>query len=296
MGKAMAMDLHELRVFLAVWEQGGVTAAARQLHCVQSNVTARLQALESSLGTPLFYRRARGMVPTPAAEKLQGYARRMLHLAELAHQAVQPAAQPEGSLVLGSMETTAAIRLPPVLADFHLAHPGVEIRLHTGTSAELRREVLEYRLEGALVGGELDHPELAQEVLFAEEMVLVAPAGCTGLEDERIRALIGFRQGCSYQARLDAWMRELGRPPLRLMEFGSLEAILGCVAAGMGVSLMPRAVVEHRDYGRGLRQLPVPERLARVNTCFIRRQDMPPSAALQALLARLGGGHGAVRS
>jgi DNA-binding transcriptional LysR family regulator len=139
-------------------------------------------------------------------------------------------------------------------------------------------------LEGAFVGGAFDHPVIVQEEIFREEMVLVTKKGYSGLSDSRVRALIGFRQGCSYQSQLDDWLAELGRSPLKVMQFGSLEAILGCVMAGMGVTFMPKAVMDHERYGRALVIHPVPEHFAIIPTMFVRRRDMTPSANLQAFL------------
>ena len=282
------MDLNGLRIFLAVAEQGSVSRAAQALNYVQSNITARLRKLEEDLGSDLFYRKSRGMGLTPAGENLLGYARKMLLLAEEARNIV---ASPDillGKLAVGSMETTAAIRLPPFLAEFHGRYPEVEMTLRTGTTGELRQLVLDYKLEGAFVGGAFDHPDIVQEEIFREEMVLVTKKGYAGLSDPRVKALIGFRQGCSYQKQLDDWLAELGRPPLKVMQFGSLEAILGCVAAGMGVTFMPKAVMEHERYGKDLSILPVPEHFATIPTMFVRRKDMAPSANLRAFLGLMG--------
>lgn len=278
------MDLNELRIFLAVAEQGSVSRAAQTLNYVQSNITARLRKLEDDLGGDLFYRKSRGMGLTPAGENLLGYARKMLLLAEEARSVVAGPDHLHGKITIGSMETTAAVHLPTCLAAFHERYPDIEITLHTGTTGELRQMVLDYKLEGAFVGGAFDSADIVQEEIFREKMVLVTKKGYAGLSDPRVRALIGFRQGCSYQKQLGDWLAELGRPPLKIMQFGSLEAILGCVMAGMGVTLMPRAVMEHERYSRKLAVHPVPEHFATIPTMFIRRRDMPPSANLKAFI------------
>lgn len=282
------MELKALRFFLAVAETGSVSRAAEALNCVQSNVTARLRGLEDELGNELFYRKSRGMGLTPAGENLLGYARKLLHLAEEARSAVECTGEPQGSLTIGSMETTAAIRLPHFLVEYNRRYPQVEITLQTGTTGKLRQLVLDYQLEGAFIGGAFDHPDIVQQQVFREEMVLITRADYTGLDDPRIRALIGFHQGCSYQEQLDAWLAELGRPPLKVMQFGTLEAILGCVQAGMGVSLLPRAVMEHERYGRDLAVHSVPANFAEIPTMFVRRKDMTPSVNLQAFLREFG--------
>ena len=124
------MDLASLEIFRCVVEEGGITRAATRLHRVQSNVTTRIRQLEASLGVDLFLRDGKRMVLTPAGQTLFDYARRVLDLAEEARQAVLPA-RPQGRLRIASMESTAASRLPAVLAAYHQAWPDVELELVT---------------------------------------------------------------------------------------------------------------------------------------------------------------------
>ncbi|MGQ9364818.1 LysR substrate-binding domain-containing protein [Azospirillum sp. ST 5-10] len=287
------MDVPALRVVRAVAEDGSVSAAARTLNCVQSNVTARLKRLEAELGTPLFHRASRGMVPTEAGRVLADYAGRVLHLIEQARTAVADVAEHGGALRIGSMETTAAVRLPPVLARFHRAHPRVELTIVPGPSEQLLAEVLAFRLDGAFVGGAVDHPELLAEPAFVEELVLVGPPD--GAAAAR-RTLLAFRRGCAYRARAESALRETGAVPYRVMEFGALDAILGCVAAGMGVTVLPRAVVEREPWRGMVAARPLPGGLGRMPTSFVRRADAVGSRALAAFLAAARGGGGGAAS
>ena len=110
------MDLVDLGTFAAVARHGGVTRAAGALNTVQSNVTARLKALETELGARLFERHSRGVALTAAGRRLLPYAGRIQALVEEARQATAEDGIPRGPLRLGAMETTAALRLPPLLA------------------------------------------------------------------------------------------------------------------------------------------------------------------------------------
>jgi len=137
------MDSSDLLVFEAVARAGGVTKAAAELHTVQSNVTARIHQLERELGKPLFYRHSRGVTLTSAGEALLPYATRMGRLVVEATHALGETGTPRGPLRVGSLETTAARRLPPVLVAYSAAFPEVDATLRTGTSAELIADVLE---------------------------------------------------------------------------------------------------------------------------------------------------------
>ncbi|HZB92817.1 MAG TPA: LysR substrate-binding domain-containing protein, partial [Stellaceae bacterium] len=188
----------------------------------------------------------------------------------------------------GSLETTAALRLAPVLAAYVAAYPEVDLALTTGTSAELVAQVLEHRLEGAFVCGPAHHPELLAEPVFAEELVLVTAPSCRRLDDALARRdlkIVVLRAGCSYRQRLEEMLARRGVVGLRRLEFGTIEGLLGCAAAGLGVTLLPRALVEPARRARRVAVHTLPPEEARVETLFIRRRDAYVSSALAAFLA-----------
>ncbi len=278
------MDLAGLRVVKAVAETGSVSRAAESLNCVQSNVTARLKRLEEDLGVDLFRRLSRGMAPTPAGRVLADYADRVLRLVSQARDAVADAAGRGGRLSIGTMETTAAVRLPPILARFHADNPEVELTILPGPTEHMLGEVLAGRIDGAFVAGPVEHPELVSQPAFDEELVLVESVAGITAESGRT-TLLAFRRGCAYRARAETAMRESGRVPYRVLEFGSLEAILGCVGAGMGVTMLPRAVVEREPWRTMFITRPLPPDIARMPTRFVRRADAMETASLRAFLA-----------
>ena len=106
------MELIGLVTFSAVARTGGITRAADELNTVQSNVTQRIKALEAEIGTVLFERHSRGMTLTGAGRRLLPYAQRMAALSREAVLAARDDGEPKGPLTIGSMETTAAVRLP----------------------------------------------------------------------------------------------------------------------------------------------------------------------------------------
>jgi DNA-binding transcriptional LysR family regulator len=281
------MDAADLRVFEAVARLGGMNRAAAELHTVQSNVTARIRLLEDELGAPLFERHARGVTLTPAGQRLLPYAARVRHLLEDARRAVEDDGAPRGPLTIGSLETTAALRLSPLLAAYAAQYPEVDLVLRTGTTCELIDEVLARRLEGAFVCGPVDHPELAAEAVFHEELVLVTAPSARALPallGTRGLKIVVLRAGCSYRQRLETILAARGTVGVRVLEFGTLDAILGCVAAGLGVTLLPRSVVEAaRCAGRiAVHELPAAE--VWVETLFVRPREALVSSALAAFL------------
>jgi DNA-binding transcriptional LysR family regulator len=283
------MDAGDLRVFAAVARSGGMNRAAGELNTVQSNVTARIRLLEETLGTPLFHRHSRGVTLTAAGQRLLPYADRVGHLLAEARRAVVDDGKPKGPLNLGSLETTAGLRLPPLLAAYAADFPEVDLVLKTGTTCELVAAVVAHDLEGAFVCGPVDHPELTEDAVFSEELVLVTARAVRNLDELSRKGglkTIVFRAGCSYRDRLDVILAARGIVDVRRLDFGSVEGILGCVAAGVGVTLLPRVVVgvAQREGRVAIHDLPLAD--SRVDTVFVRRRDGYASSALTTFLER----------
>ena len=281
------MDVSDLRIFEAAARLGGINRAAADLHTVQSNVTTRLRLLEEELGAKLFHRGSRGVVLTAAGQRLLPYAHKIRDEIENARRAVADDGVPRGPMTIGSLETTTAIRLSPILAAYVASCPEVDVTLRADTTNELIQSVLQRGLEGAFVCGPVHHPELIEETIFREELVIMAPPSSRSLDlllgQSNLRIIV-LRAGCSYRQRLEDILARRGGVGLRLLEFGTLEAIFGCVAAGLGVSLLPKALVGPvLQFGRvAIHSLPANEAL--VETVFIRRRDGFLSSALAAFL------------
>ena len=168
------MELTDLLTFSAVARTGGITRAAEELNTVQSNVTQRVKALEAEIGTPLFERHSRGMTLTGAGRRLLPYAQRMAALSREAVLAARDDGEPKGPLAIGSMETTAAVRLPPLLADFHRRFPAVRLSLRTATDRRPRRRRARRHVSTAPSSQvRSSMPTSPRRVAFREELVLV---------------------------------------------------------------------------------------------------------------------------
>ncbi|MEX3688784.1 LysR substrate-binding domain-containing protein [Paraburkholderia sp. BR14263] len=244
------MDLAELAIFRAVVRENGVTRAAAKLNRVQSNVTTRIKQLEDQLGTPLFTREGRRLILTPAGETLLPYAERLLALADEARHALK-AGRPAGRLRLGTMESAAASRLPGLLARYHQTWPEVTLELETGTTGTMIERLREYAIDAALIATPLDgvpDPEVFEHVpVYREELVMITPRGHRPIRqpgDIALSTLVAFERSCAYRAYVERWYVEHGIRPSRVLELGSYHAIIACVAAGAGVAVAPRSVLE----------------------------------------------------
>ncbi|HHL2469149.1 TPA: LysR family transcriptional regulator NmoR [Pseudomonas aeruginosa] len=271
------MDLSSLEIFRAVAHEASVTRAAQQLQRAQSNVTTRILQLEEDLGVELFLRDGKRMSLTERGSEFLAYAEQLLALADEARQSMHPA-EPGGRLRLGGMESTAASRLPALLASYHKACPRVALEVSTGTSRALFDGVRARRLDCALVAagpgwaGELDGSGLRGEPLFREELLMILPAEHPPVHDVaevRLRTLAGFARGCTYRQLAED---SLGTP-LTVQEVGSYHAILACVAAGACVGVLPRSVLQLLGTPP-LRSLP----LAEVDTWLVWREGYATAA------------------
>ena len=128
MGAWQRLNPQLFRYFLAVAREGSLSAAGLRLSCVPSNVSARLRQLEQQLDTRLFLRQGQRLRLTPAGERLLPHAENLEQLCQMAWRSVQEDIW-SGDLRLGSMETTAAVRLPELLAAFHQRAPRVNLQL-----------------------------------------------------------------------------------------------------------------------------------------------------------------------
>ncbi|HGP4439246.1 TPA: LysR family transcriptional regulator NmoR [Pseudomonas aeruginosa] len=264
-------------MFRAVAHEASVTRAAQRLQRAQSNVTTRIRQLEEDLGVELFLRDGKRMSLTERGSEFLAYAEQLLALADEARQSMHPA-EPGGRLRLGSMESTAASRLPALLASYHKACPRVALEVSTGTSRALFDGVRARRLDCALVAagpgwaGELDGSGLRGEPLFREELLMILPAEHPPVHDVaevRLRTLAGFARGCTYRQLAED---SLGTP-LTVQEVGSYHAILACVAAGACVGVLPRSVLQLLGTPP-LRSLP----LAEVDTWLVWREGYATAA------------------
>jgi DNA-binding transcriptional LysR family regulator len=284
------MNVSDLNFFAAVARYGSITKAARGLNTVQSNVTTRLRSLEEELGVSLFQRHHHGVTLTRSGRELLPYAHQLDVLLQKARFAVSVDGAPRGTLRIGSMETTAAARLPALLRRYVPAHRNVDVAIETGTSRVLIQAVLEYRVDGAFVAGPVEVDEVEQTLSFVEELVLVSSPEhksltAAALQQGKIPNMFVFRVGCSYRQKLERFLDSRGLTLVNQLEMGTVEGIIGCVSAGLGITMMPFSVVEpHAKRGEvAVHRLAAAD--ARVETVFITRRDIVRSPALEEFIS-----------
>lgn len=242
------MDTTLLRSFVAVVDRRGFTAAARDLGFVQSTITAHVQALERQLGAHLLDRLPGDVVPTDAGARLLPLAEELLRLEDRLMEEVLPSGkEPVGTVRLAAPESVCAYRLPALVSQLREQAPGVRLSLSPAGTASAVEAVrrgtvdLALALEPAMEAAGVEARTVGREpvlVLAAEPM----PGPVTW------RALAGhdallLEEGCSYSDSAVRALTDAGQPAERRTRFGSIEAVRRCVAAGLGVTVLPQVTV-----------------------------------------------------
>jgi len=269
------MELSDLKVFSQVVESGGITSAAEKLNRVPSNVTARIQKLEEELGKPLFLREKNRLRISTSGEQLLVYAHKILKLAQQALEDLQDN-QPKGTLKLGAMEAVCATRLVTPLICFHQDFPDVKLEVNSAPTGILIDRVLNGELDLAFVADPPTDSRLSITPVFTETLVLVS-----NLQHKTIKhpkdlnaapTLLGFNHRCAYRTRLTDWLAQESQVS-KVIEINSYHTLLSCVAAGMGVGIIPQVLLDNYPFRDNIKIHTLPAKWRKTVTAMIWRHD-----------------------
>jgi DNA-binding transcriptional LysR family regulator len=250
----MHMELHQLRYFVAVAEERHFTKAARGLRVAQPSVSRAIRVLEEELGTPLFHRMKGNVALTPAGLVLLPWARRVLGDVDGATGEVRELADlRRGRLAVGATPSLTTTLLPPALAKFHAAYPGIELVVHEAGSRDLVAELEQGALDVALVIMPLRPADdtLETSPLLREELVVAVAHGhpfasrkTVPIAELKAQPLVMFRDGYDLRASTITACRRAGFEPTFALEGGEMDGVLRFTAAGLGVAVVPSLVID----------------------------------------------------
>jgi DNA-binding transcriptional LysR family regulator len=278
------IELDDLHIFRSVAHEGGIIRAAHRLNRVPSNVTTRIKQFEERLGVQLFSRQGRGVALTDAGHAVLGHAERLLRLAEDVEEEICNGTT-RGVLRLGSLESAASVKLPPILSKYHSQFPETTIELQTGTTAGLLRLLGHYEIDAAFVSEPFEKANLSSMAVFEEQLVLITAQGAPTIRkasELANRTVVAFPHGCSYRRRFIEWLAQNGVSPERFLDLGSYHAIVACVAAGSGIAVVPVAVLDNAAMGQFVERHPLPAKIRTNRTHLVWTGDA--SAKLRALI------------
>lgn len=285
------MELHQLRYFLAVVDEGTFSAAAKAVRISQSGVSTQIQKLERELGVPLIDRTPRRVTPTAAGARLVPYAR----AAVAAVEGVAAAANEIRGLLVGSLrvEVVTGLAWPPLfdaLAAIRRDHPGVDLRLHEGNSVDLVGRMRDGRTDVAVVAWSGDPPDgVSSRVIVDDALVVVVASGhpwahrvSVGPAELARAELIALPVGSGSRAALDATLARAGATGEPRWEVSSPAHVRMLAQRDLGVGVVSRTTAAGWP---DLVVLPVDDDRARSQLGIAWQRQ--PSPAARALLDRL---------
>lgn len=251
------MKLQQLQVLLAVVEEGGIRAAARRLHLSQAAVTKAMRTLEESAGQVLLVRKARGVLLTPAGERLHRRARAIVRQVTLAQEELRQAAgEDAGSVRVGVTPFLTLTALGPAFNWFRQRYRQVDVQVSEGLMARVLPRLRDGSLDIAAVAvgvGDFQSGEFRCERLLRVQQCLVARSGHPVLGDPTAQALAALEWvathpiGTGAQPRADAMFALAGvAPPARVTQCDSLAA-LTLLRHSDAVAVFPRPLLGHPE-------------------------------------------------
>jgi LysR family transcriptional regulator, regulator for metE and metH len=280
----MNLEIRHLRLIVAVSEEKGVTKAGVRLHLTQSALSHQLRDIEEKLGTPLFLRMNKKMIPTQAGERLLETARQVL--AQVKHtedDIAQMAASKLGTLRLSTECYTCYHWLPDVMKEFGEWYPGVEVQIVVEATRQPIRALLEGRLDLAIVSSMENDRRLSYRKLFGDELVAVMPPDhplavrpylrARDFADENLILYVAPDESTVFEKLL----RPAGVVPARVSQVQLTEAIIEMVKAGLGITVLARwAVKDQMESGRLITRPLTSKGLHRQWSAAMLRNDSTP--------------------
>ena len=247
------MTLEQLRVFVAVAERQHVTRAAASLQLAQSSASAAIACLEARHGTKLFHRVGRGIELSEAGTVFLAEARAVLARVELAERTLEDlGGLKRGTLSVQASQTIASYWLPHHLVAFRKAHPGIDIKLSVGNTAQVAAAIHSGEAELGFVEGLVDDPSLTVEPVARDSLVLVvapkhpwARAGRLSPADLMTTEWVFREPGSGTRSVFEAALGQFGFEPSELLvaiELPTNEAVRAAVEAGLGATALSASV------------------------------------------------------
>lgn len=247
------MEIHQLRYFVAVAEEGSFSRAAAREHVAQPSLSQQIQKLEAEMDHRLFDRLSRSVVLTEAGKCLLEYARKILvEIAESRRCLDDLKSDVAGRLAVGAIPTMAPYVLPKLIGDFQTRYPKVDLEILEDTTERLASKLEEGTLDIAIMSTCQQSPALEPHPLGKEALFVLLPnqhrlakkkkISWSDLKSEKFLLLHEVHclsaQVCQLLATHNL------RPELALRG-AQIATIAQMVATGMGVSLVPQMMIEN---------------------------------------------------
>lgn len=265
------MTLNQLRAFLAAYERGSFTAAARDLSVSQASVSELITRAEEELNVRLFIRSGKGLMPTAAAEELHSHALDAVNAARNGEEAVRALTSLSGGVsTFGVLRYAASYDLADLIIRFHKKYPDVRVRMIGLNSEIVAQSVASGEIECGLLVLPVTVDNLRVKQLAKDEVRYIsatrdADAGPVSIHELSTAKLVlydayaGWRDPTRRQLRERATLAGLSVEAV--MEVEHAETAYKLVAAGAGDSFMASAMLESYGPLQNVRSFPFAEPL-----------------------------------
>lgn len=246
------MELRHLRYFVAVAEERSFTRAAQRLHIAQPPLSRQIQQLEDILGVQLFERNARPLKLTDTGRFFYQHALQLLAQTAELESMTRRVGKIERNLCVGFVGSTLYGMLPKIIRRYRQQNAEVELSLNEMSTMDQIKALKEGRIDVGFGRIRLEDPSIRRVVLREERMIVALPLGhvlgdaktVLSLHDLTNETLIIFPKSPrpSYADQVLAAFHDRALKPGRLLETRELQVALGLVAAGEGISIVPKSV------------------------------------------------------
>ena len=291
------MNLNQLNVFHVAATEKSFTRAAEKLHLTQPGISKHIRNLEELLGVPLFDRAGKRIILTRAGEILFEATRKIFCIMDETKQKIDDMESLKaGSLRIGASITLGIYVLLPVIKEFRDRYPKIEVGLDVCLSREVVEKVLSHSLDIGFIGAAVEDKRLVVEEFIDDELVLIFPARhkwadrkVVDIHELESETFLRSQPGSGTRTVLDERFKELGIS-MTAMELGHTESVKRAVEAGLGVSIVSRAVAARELTAGQLKTARLKGLDLRRTFYYTYRRDSYVSKAVSAFLSIIPAG------
>ena len=257
------MTLRHIKIFVSVFQNGGITKAAQELRIAQPSVSLAIKELEDFYGAKLFDRIGRKICPTQNGKRLYDYALKICGLFDEANRSVK---NPDalGEIRIGASITTGTKLLPDIINRYKKIRPEITVKAIIGNSDEIERKVLANEIDLGFTEKQPLSPEIIAEPFGADRLCAVAapdhpltsaPSVTPGELAEE--PFLTREKGSAVREITDAYFAVAGLSISPVMESTGTQALLNAAEKGIGISILPYMLAGERIKNGTLREIPL---------------------------------------
>lgn len=279
------MTLYQIELLISVADTGSISGAAEAWDLTQPTVSYQLQMLEQELSVALLRRKGRGMELTDAGRLVVEDGRKLVRLARAIPNRVSAADRiVEGDVTLGlsPVSPVSTHHFPTIYRKFHDTYPDVRVTLVEEASAEMVTSLQNHRIDLAIMSLPLLGGRVNIERLWDEELVVVGNPALNPSRPLKLSALsqepwVIFRPGFGLARAVVSLCQTHGFDPQRTAEVSTMGAVVGFVAAGLGISMIPREVAIEEEAMQRVKILPLDMPVFRTMALVTPQESLGPT-------------------